>query len=215
MFVTMLSALGAAAVAFAVVVRVGLSRRDARLALTPDAGVAGLALPEFALTDQNGRTVTRADLLGRVTVVDFFFTHCPFVCPMMSHNMLGLQRELAGDGVRFLSVSVDPANDTTERMLEYAKGLGADLRVWTFARGDIDTVRAISETGLTLGVAEDPSRSVTLGDGRTMNNIAHSSKFVLIGPEGEALAMGSGLEGADLAALTERARRAAAALRDR
>lgn len=211
-FLTMAAALGVAALVFAMVVRVGLARREARLALTPDAALAGLRIPEFTLIDQHGREVTRASLLGRVTIVDFFFTHCPFVCPTMSANMLDLQRALARDGVRFLSVSVDPANDTPERMLAYATALGADLSSWTFARGEDEVVRSISEGGLTLGVADDPSRSVALGGGRSMNNIAHSSKFVLIGPDGSALAMASGLEAAALEPLKARARRAAAAL---
>lgn len=208
----LLGAVVSVGLVFALVMRVGLARRDARLALTPDANVAGLMIPEFTLTDQHGAPVTRQALLGRVTIVDFFFTNCPFVCPMLSHNMLDLQKRLAGEGVRFLSVSVDPANDTAERLREYATNLGADLATWTFVRGDLETVRRISEEGLTLGVADDPTRTVTLGDGRVMNNIAHSSKLVLIGPDGAALAMRSGMDGTELDLLEARARTAARAL---
>lgn len=205
----------AAAGVFAMVVRAGLARREARLALTPDAEVAGLRAAPFALTDQDGKPVTEASLQGRITVLDFFFTHCPFVCPMMGANMRNAQRALGADGVRFLSVSVDPAHDTPERLREYAASLGADTSIWTFATGDADAVRALSEGSFGLGLAPDPAREIRLPDGGVMPNIAHSSKFVLLGPDGEALAFHSGIEAEDVRRLVQRARFAARALRNR
>jgi protein SCO1/2 len=55
------------------------------------------AVPAFALTDQESRTVTEADLDGKVTVANFFFTACPGICPATTANMLRVQREFLNE----------------------------------------------------------------------------------------------------------------------
>ena len=50
-------------------------------------------VPEFKLTDQNGKTISDKDYLGKVYVVEFFFSTCPTICPKMNQNMLLLQKE--------------------------------------------------------------------------------------------------------------------------
>jgi protein SCO1/2 len=196
----------------AAAVRQGVMRRAARLALTPDESF-GQKAPEFSLIDQDGRAVTRADLEGKLTVVDFVFTHCPFVCPQMSANMRELQAGLRGEkGVRFLSISVDPAHDTPQRLREYAVNLGADLSTWRFAAADRAALAALSEGWLSLGLAPDPSRPIRLPDGTEMQNITHSSRFVLVGPDARVITMVSGTDHAEVGALARRVRRAAGAL---
>src|SRR5437764_231020 len=84
--------------------------------LQPDPASIGLSVPEFSLTDQDGVPRTQALLDGRVTIIDFIFTHCPFACPTMTMEMKKLADELAGSPVRFASFSVDPARDTPQRL---------------------------------------------------------------------------------------------------
>ncbi|RMD60715.1 MAG: SCO family protein, partial [Planctomycetota bacterium] len=56
--------------------------------LDPDPGLEGLRIPDFQLVDQDGNEVDAAALLdGKVTIVDFIFTNCPFICPPMTRNM--------------------------------------------------------------------------------------------------------------------------------
>ncbi len=180
------------------------------VALTPDANMDLLSIPEFSMTSQDKETVTRDALLGELTIIDFIFTHCPFICPTMGQNMILAQRELAGTGVRFMSFSVDPENDTPERLRTYAESIGADISTWTFLTGDIENVQRILRDGLLLGeLFEDPSRQVTLPDGSTMNNIGHPGRFILIGPEGEIISLCDGTNEESVRILIERARAAA------
>ncbi len=50
-------------------------------------GLDDLRIPPFTLVDQEGRPFTNADFSGRVTVVNFIFTNCPFICPMLTESM--------------------------------------------------------------------------------------------------------------------------------
>ncbi|MCB0398793.1 MAG: SCO family protein, partial [Winogradskyella sp.] len=48
-------------------------------------------IPEFSFTDHNGNTITNEDYLGKVYVVEFFFTTCPTICPIMNRNLVNVQ----------------------------------------------------------------------------------------------------------------------------
>lgn len=186
----------------------GAARRERRLALTPDKEVESLRLPPFALTTQDGAPFTGDDFIGRVSIVDFVFTSCTFVCPTLTQKMLQLQHALADTDVRLVSVSVDPQRDTPERLREHAARVGADTRRWTFLSGPWDEVVRLSEEGLRLGLAPDsnPENVIHLDDGTTMQNIAHTARFTLIGPDGAVLGLYNGLDAADIERLATRAR---------
>jgi protein SCO1/2 len=102
-------------------------------------GIAiGQSLPDFRLTDQQGRGVTAADLRGEVVAIDFIYTRCPLpdVCPRLSANFAVLARRFAGRAV-LLSVTVDPDYDTPPVLAAYAKRWNADPRTWRFLTGDV------------------------------------------------------------------------------
>jgi protein SCO1 len=101
----------------------------------------GAALPDFALTDQNGHTVSLADLRGKVAAIDFIYTRCPLpdVCPRLSANFATLQRRFAGQLGRDLilvSVTVDPDYDSPEALAEYARRWSAQP-AWLFLTGNV------------------------------------------------------------------------------
>jgi protein SCO1/2 len=105
-------------------------------------GIAiGDQLPDFRLTDQDGRTVTAADLRGQIVAIDFIYTRCPLpdVCPRLSANFAMLARRFAGR-VLLLSVTVDPDYDTPPVLAAYAKRWNADPRTWRFLTGDVSGV---------------------------------------------------------------------------
>jgi hypothetical protein len=84
---------------------------------------------DFTLVNQDGQTVTRADLAGKVWVASFLFTRCCTSCPQVSANLARLQHELAGqDGVVLVSFSVDPDHDTPAVLKAYAEAHGADSK---------------------------------------------------------------------------------------
>jgi protein SCO1 len=98
-----------------------------------------ITLPTFTLTNQLGHTVTSQDLKGHPFVVDFIFTECQSLCPMMSTRMSALQKILPTQ-VRLVSFSVDPVHDTPPVLLAYAKRYGADNSRWQFLTGPQKTV---------------------------------------------------------------------------
>lgn len=160
---------------------------NAATAAIPDPGWEGVTVPDFVLVDQDGREVTQSVLDGRVTLVDYFFSDCPFVCPGLTAAMLRLSDALEGTDVQFLSVSVNPTRDTPQRLKEYGSRYGADFSRWRFLTGDPATVERMVRDGLGFELRDDPERPIDLGGGETMINIVHPSHIVLIGPKREIL----------------------------
>ena len=135
-----------------------------------------LPLPEFALVDHTGAQLTRAELQGHVTIVNFIFTRCDTVCPVTSMKMRSVQ-ERTGDepGIKLVSITVDPEHDSVPVLAAYAERYGADPTRWRFARGDLAAVRALVEQAMTVGF--DVTGEL---QGNGAPNIAHSGHFVLL-----------------------------------
>ncbi len=132
-------------------------------------------VPDFALTDQNGQTISLAQLKGKIWLADMIFTKCETICPTMSTNFATLQSAL-GPEIRLVSFSVDPEYDKGEVLREYAERFNADTTRWTFVTGDRPTIFSLAQEGFLLGVDSvglTPDALVT-----------HSEKFVLIDREG-------------------------------
>ena len=131
-------------------------------------------VPDFALTEASGRTITLADLAGRPWVVDLVFTSCGSICPTMPAAMSKLvQSSSALPGVKFVSISVDPKNDTPEVLTAYAERFRADRSRWLFLTGDEDAIRKLAIGGLKLPLADgDPAQGE--------DAILHSQRFLLV-----------------------------------
>jgi cytochrome oxidase Cu insertion factor (SCO1/SenC/PrrC family) len=143
------------------------------------------AAPAFALTNQDGDSLTHADLAGQFWIATFGFTQCPGICPAMTHEMKRLHDRYASeDRVRFLFISVDPAHDTPEVLKDYAGQYGADTRRWHFLTGDAAHIQSLSAEGFKVGSVENP-----------MN---HSSRFILTGPGGMILGFYDSLDAAHM-----------------
>ena len=102
--------------------------------------------PPFELIDQDGRRVTQADFAGRVQLLDFLFTQCPGPCPIVTARHVEVQRALGDDvnaGVQFVSISLDPENDTPAAMRAYGAARGADFGNWSFLGADAETLDAV------------------------------------------------------------------------
>ena len=91
---------------------------------------------EFSLTNQAGKTVTEKEMTGKLTVVDFFFTSCPGICPKMTRNMTLVQEAFQSDNeVMILSYSVTPEQDSVQVLQRYAKGNGVIDGKWHLLTG--------------------------------------------------------------------------------
>jgi protein SCO1/2 len=133
------------------------------------------ALPEFSLTERNGKPVTLADLKGKIWIADFIYTTCPGPCPLLSSRFSELQKELAfAPDVRFVSISSDPDNDTPEVLRAYADRFHATGR-WLFLTGQKDQIQALANQGFKLSVVERPG---------SPEPIIHSTRFALVDRQG-------------------------------
>jgi protein SCO1/2 len=99
------------------------------------------AIPDLRLQNERGDTVALRELLDgdRGLAVNFIFTTCTTICPVMTATLLQLQRELAGrpDAPRYVSISIDPDYDSAQVLHAYAERFGAN---WTFLTGSRDDV---------------------------------------------------------------------------
>lgn len=102
------------------------------------------SIPAVTLEDENGTAVNLHELLasGRPLAVNFIFTTCTTICPVMTATMMQLDRELADDANRpaFVSISIDPSYDSAEVLKAYAERYGAD---WTFLTGGTNDVMKV------------------------------------------------------------------------
>lgn len=100
------------------------------------------------LVDQHGRPFRLAGLVDRVVLFNFIFTHCQSVCPMQTGVLARVFQGLPADvrdQVRFVSISVDPGNDTPDKLQQFSKTLGADLDGWSFLTGDVGQVEQLTQ----------------------------------------------------------------------
>ncbi|MFM7233741.1 MAG: SCO family protein [Flavobacteriales bacterium] len=111
-------------------------------------------IPKFSFINQDSTYITQADYAGYITLVDFFFTECPTICPMMSAQMVRLQdkfkKEHPDAPVRFLSFSVKPESDTPEKLRAYADKIGANLNHWNFLTGKPSDIYDLAQHGFLL-----------------------------------------------------------------
>ena len=133
---------------------------------------AAVSVPDFNLTTQQGESLTLSDMKGKIWVADFIFTNCPTICPAMTQEMACLQSEFVADPVYFVSFSVDPERDTSEVLSHYATAYGADDRRWHFLTGDKTHIYQLAEKGFSLAA------------GHNGTELLHSTRFVLIAPDG-------------------------------
>ncbi len=131
----------------------------------------------FSLKDQNGATVDAKDLLGKVWVADFIFTHCAGTCPVMTHTMADLDKELAAyPGIQLISFSMDPENDTPQVLKKYAEQYEATSPRWKFLTGPKDELYRLTTKDFKLNVDDR--------NGTKEEPIIHSTKIVLVDAEG-------------------------------
>ncbi len=141
------------------------------------------SIPSWALTDQRSAPFGTAQLQGHSYVVDFVFTTCLSACPILSARMASLQpriERIAG-APRLVSITVDPQNDTPERLQTYARRFRAREGTWTFVTGPEASVLGVLEHGFRVAV-ESPPRGPH-GEFNPLD-LAHSNRFLLIDGRG-------------------------------
>ena len=134
-------------------------------------------VPEFILTNQDNKSITNKDYLGKVYVVEFFFTTCPTICPKMNESMLQLQNEFYGNpSFGIASITIDPTKDTPQVLKEHADLLGVKNYNWHFLTGDKEYIYSLANKGFNLYAGEN---------NKAAGGFEHSGLFALIDKEGK------------------------------
>ena len=102
-------------------------------------------IDRFKLTDQNGDEFDSAKLAGEPYAVSFFFASCPSICRDLNAQVQRLNEQLKDTKITFVSVSVDPENDSPEILNRYAQDFGATADRWAFLTGQMYTIKELGE----------------------------------------------------------------------
>ena len=134
-------------------------------------------VPAFEFTDQHGATITNESYKGKVYVVEFFFTTCPTICPIMNEKMVTIQNEFFGNpNFGIASISINPTNDTTKVLKAYADKYKVSSPNWHMLSGKSqEEVFNLAKTGFKLYAG--------LGS-EEVGGFEHSGLFALIDKEG-------------------------------
>ena len=147
-------------------------------------------VPDFALTNQDGKRIRLAQYRGRALVLTFIYTRCPLpdYCPLMTRRFSEIMAVLndnpaLGARTHLLSVSVDPDHDKPAVLREYGRASGGldGFDRWEFASGGTEEVKKVA-TFFGMQYWQD--------DGQ----IIHSLRTAVIGPEGKLAALYRGSE---------------------
>jgi len=127
---------------------------------------------DFELINQNGETITQDHYKDKIYVVDFFFTSCPTICPIMTTNMAELQNEfLKNEDIMFLSLSVTPTIDSIPVLRKYATEKGVIDSKWNVTTGNKKHIYELARKSY-FAVVEQ-------GDGG-LQDFIHTPNFILV-----------------------------------
>ncbi|HLA94188.1 MAG TPA: SCO family protein [Pyrinomonadaceae bacterium] len=147
----------------------------------------GKSVPDFSLTDQDGKKFSFKDYRGKALAVTFIYRECPLpeFCIKMSKQFSDMAKQIAADPeakdqVRLLSISFDPERDTPEKLKQYGLGyLGKDAKedftIWRLAVGTDKEVRSVADF---FGMQYET-------DANDKTQINHSLVTAIIAPDGK------------------------------
>ena len=134
-------------------------------------------VPSFEFINQDGKTITNQDYNDKVYVVEFFFSTCPTICPIMNAEMVTIQNEFMGNpNFGIASFSITPEIDTPNQLKQYASNNGINHKNWHLLTGKSeDVVYSLSNEGFKLFV----------GKGEVSHGgFEHSGLFALVDKNG-------------------------------
>ena len=133
-------------------------------------------VPSFEFIDQDSLLISDLDYKGKVYVVEFFFTRCPSICPIMTENLVDLQKEFEDyDDFGIASFSITPDFDTPEVLKNYAEKHGVENLDWHLMTGDQEKIYQLANEGFNIFAAENPDAP---------GGFEHSGLFALIDKQG-------------------------------
>jgi len=133
-------------------------------------------VPEFEFLNQDSIPVSNEDMLGKVYIVEFFFSSCPTICPVMTRNLLEFQKTFNDqDDFGIISITIDPRHDTPSRLKRYADKYGVTMDYWYFLTGNRESIYKLAEEGFYMVATEDETAP---------GGFEHSGLFALVDKKG-------------------------------
>ncbi len=133
-------------------------------------------VPEFLMTNQDQLMIGNEDYNGKVYVVEFFFTTCPSICPIMNKNMKLLENafgERSDFGIA--SFTIDPKHDTPKVLKQYSELYDVFSKNWHFLTSDKKSVFELSNKGFNIFSSINPE---------VAGGFEHQGYFALIDKKG-------------------------------
>lgn len=129
-------------------------------------------ITDFSFTNQNGKIITQKDYEGKIYVADFFFTTCQSICPIMTTNMVDIQKAFFNNPkVMILSHTVTPEIDSVPVLKKYAIEKGVIDSKWNLVTGDKKDI---------YSMARKSYLAVKLGKPNELYDMVHTENFVLV-----------------------------------
>ena len=133
-------------------------------------------VPGFVFLNQDSLYVSNEDFLGKVFVVEFFFTRCPSICIEMNKNMKILDEEFGSrNDFGIASFTIDPENDTPKVLKQYSELIDVKSKNWHFLTGNINDIYDLSNSGFNIFSSVNPN---------VAGGFEHQGFFALIDKEG-------------------------------
>ena len=133
-------------------------------------------VPDFLMRNQDSLYISSEDFLGKVYVVEFFFTRCPSICPVMNKNMKRLDMAFGlRDDFGIASFSIDPEHDTPTVLKKYASLFEIQSPNWHFLTGEKPKIFDLANTGFNIFASINPE---------VAGGFEHQGFFALIDKEG-------------------------------
>jgi protein SCO1 len=150
---------------------------DTRLVDSSLLGIGqGHTIQDFAFVNQYGESITHAKIKNKVYVVDYFFTTCGSICPIMTGQMKRVQAAYLNENdFLILSHTVWPEVDTVEQLLRYAKEKAVIRNKWHLLTGDKEKLYELARKSYFV---LKPTEAEDVGDGNS--DFIHTNNFVLI-----------------------------------
>jgi protein SCO1/2 len=133
-------------------------------------------VPDFEFYNQDSVLISNKDYLGKVYLVEFFFTTCPTICPIMTQNLVELQ-ETFKDNEDFgvASFTINPRYDTPSVLTAYADKYGITDKDWHLMTGDQEKIYELAQQGFYIFATEDQEAP---------GGFEHSGMFALVDKNG-------------------------------
>ena len=132
--------------------------------------------PDFLLTNQDSILISNDDIIGKVYVLEFFFTRCPDICIEMNQNMKLLDEEFGNSNdFGIISITIDPNNDTPSILKKYSEALDVKSQNWHFLTGQKDYIYDLANIGFNIFANQNSN---------FIGGFEHQGYFALIDKDG-------------------------------